>query len=93
MANIKGLSHHLNQAAHTTLDAMKDLLGGEFDAVILIYPTAESIALNEGKELPGGMHSTADQNHTQFMVRVTAENLGVIVPDEKSTIWTPEELH
>ena len=85
MDNTDDLNTHLRQLAETTLDAIKDTLGGEFEAVIIFMPSEESIELNEGKPIPCGSASTCSEEHTTFMVST------LFGEKEKPLIYTPDQ--
>lgn len=96
MTDIDKLSAYLQQCARTTIEAMEDMLGTEFEAVLLIYPSKASMDHNLAKgnvvEVPAGRHSTCEDDHTQFMLVSELEHLGATVIEEPapvSPIWTP----
>ena len=85
MDNTDDLSTHLRTLAEITLDAIKDTLGEEFEAAIILMPSEASIALNEGKDIPCGMASTCSDEHTTLMLST------MFGEKEKPLIYTPDQ--
>jgi hypothetical protein len=89
MTDVTDLSNFLNQIAQTTLEAMGETLGGEFEACIMIYPNPESMDANKGKPVPIGMYATGEDGSEGLAIAVGLANDQLNPTEEFSPIWTP----
>jgi hypothetical protein len=82
----------LNDTAKATTDALKESLGDDFEALIIIFPSSEYLATTFG-DIPSGLHSSSDENHSRHMLATIYEALGIGVEDEpESRIILPKGI-
>ena len=80
----------VTESANATVAALKETLGDDFDAMLIVYPSATYLETSNG-DIPCGIASTATEEHTLEMVGAAIDGMGIVLVEDKPVIWTPDQ--